>query len=147
MKSKQDISKLEILNYKDDENFKPLIEGYVAAGFPSPANDYLENDLKLKSLLIKNESSTFFVRAYGNSMVNEHICDGDILVVDKSLEPSGNSILVCIIDGEYTVKKVKKKGKDLYLIPANPDFNPIKIDEGSDFRLWGVVTFVIHKLR
>lgn len=147
MKPKQDKSKIEILNYKDDETFKPIIEGYVAAGFPSPANDYLENDLKLKSLLIKSESSTFFVRANGNSMVNEHICDGDILVVDRSLEPNSNSILICIIDGEYTVKKVKKKGKDFYLMPASPDFKPIKIDEGSDVHLWGVVTFVIHKVR
>jgi len=80
-------------------------------------------------------------------MVDVNIFDGDILVVDKSLDPSTDSILVCFIDGEFTVKKVSKIGKEFFLIPANPEFKPIKIEEGSDFRLWGVVTFVIHKLR
>jgi len=149
MESKQGKAKvkLKVLNPKENEDFQPIIDGYVAAGFPSPAGDYIDNELNLKTLLVHNESSTFYVQVVGNSMVDANIFDGDILVVDKSLSPSNKSILVCFIDGEFTVKKVSKIGKDFFLIPANPEFKPIKIEESSDFRLWGVVTFVIHKLR
>lgn len=139
--------KLKVLSSKESEDFQPVIDGYVAAGFPSPAGDYIDNELNLKTLLVRNESSTFYVQVVGNSMVDANIFDGDILVVDKSLSPSNKSILVCFIDGEFTVKKVSKIGKDFFLIPANPEFKPIKIEDSSDFRLWGVVTFVIHKLR
>ncbi len=147
MASKQSKVKLTFLNYKEIEDFQPIIDGYVAAGFPSPAGDYIDSELNLKTLLMRNESSTFYVQVVGRSMVDVNIFDGDILVVDKSLDPSTDSILVCFIDGEFTVKKVSKIGKEFFLIPANPEFKPIKIEEGSDFRLWGVVTFVIHKLR
>lgn len=149
MVSKQgkDKVKLKVLSSKESEDFQPVIDGYVAAGFPSPAGDYIDNELNLKTLLVRNESSTFYVQVVGNSMVDANIFDGDILVVDKSLSPSDKSILVCFIDGEFTVKKVSKIGKEFFLIPANPEFKPIKIEESSDFRLWGVVTFVIHKLR
>lgn len=149
MVSKQGKAKLElkVLNADESEEFQPVIDGYVAAGFPSPAGDYIDNELNLKTLLVRNESSTFYVQVVGNSMVDANIFNGDILVVDKSLSPSNKSILVCFVDGEFTVKKVSKIGKDFFLIPANPEFKPIKIEESSDFRLWGVVTFVIHKLR
>ena len=139
--------KLKVLSLKESEDFQPVIDGYVVAGFPSPAGDYIDNELNLKTLLVRNESSTFYVQVVGNSMVDANIFDGDILVVDKSLSPSDKSILVCFIDGEFTVKKVSKIGKEFFLIPANPEFKPIKIEESSDFRLWGVVTFVIHKIR
>jgi DNA polymerase V len=126
-------------------DFKAQLTGLVNAGFPSPAGDYIEKELNFKELFIRNESSTFFVQVAGNSMINAGIFDGDILVVDKSLEPKDNSILVCYIDGDFTVKKVKKiKGK-LYLVPENPKFDLIEIKESSDFRIWGVVTFAIHK--
>ena len=147
MASKEERVKLRFLECEENDDFQPLIDGFVAAGFPSPAGDYIDNELNLKSLLVRNESSTFYVQVVGNSMIDANINDGDILVVDKSLNPSDMSILVCFIDGEFTVKRVSKVGKDFYLIPANPDFKPIKIEDGSDFRLWGVVTFVIHKLR
>lgn len=123
------------------------IEGFVTAGFPSPAADYVEKELNFKELFIRNESSTFFVRVEGSSMINSNIYDGDILVVDKSLRPYDNSVLVCFIDGEFTVKRVSKIEGELFLIPDNPIFKPIKIDENSDFRLWGVVTFAIHRFR
>ncbi|MGE0079383.1 MAG: LexA family protein [Bacteroidales bacterium] len=145
-KKKNDIKPL-IGDSKTANNIKLTVEGFVTAGFPSPAGDYIDNELNLKTLLIKNESSTFFVQVTGNSMQDANIFDGDILVVDKSLNPSKDSILVCFIDGEFTVKRVSKVGKDFFLIPANKEFNPIKIEEGSDFRLWGVVTYVIHKVR
>jgi len=147
MGTKQGKVKLKILNQVDSKGFQPIIDGYVAAGFPSPAGDYIDNALNLKELLVRNESSTFFIQVVGNSMIDANIYDGDVLVVDKSLSPCDKSILVCFIDGEFTVKRVSKAGKDFFLIPANPEFKPIKIEKSSDFRLWGVVTFVIHKLR
>jgi len=128
-------------------DFSFPIDGFITAGFPSPANDYIEDELNFKELFIRNESATFFVKVCGNSMINAGIFDGDILVVDKSLNPTDNSILVCFIDGEFTVKRVKKIDGAFYLIPDNPQFNPIKIEERADFRLWGVVTFAIHKFR
>jgi len=128
-------------------NFTTSIEGFVTAGFPSPAGDYIENELNFKELFIRNESATFFVRVEGNSMIGAGIFDGDILVVDKSVNPYDNSILVCFVDGEFTVKRISKIEGVLYLIPDNPDFKPIKINEDSDFRLWGVVTFAIHQYR
>lgn len=124
----------------------PLVDAFISAGFPSPADDYLEGKLDLNKLLIQNSSSTFFARVRGSSMVDIGIHDGDILVIDKSLEPKQNSVLVCFIDGEFTVKKVKKLNGDFYLMPENKDFAPIRIEKGSDFRLWGVVTYCIHKL-
>jgi DNA polymerase V len=130
-----------------DANFKVQLTGTVNAGFPSPATDYLENELNFKELFIRNESATIFVRVAGNSMINAGIFNDDILVVDKSLEPADNSVLICYIDNEFTVKKVKKIKGALYLLPENPEFEPIKIKEGSDFRIWGVVTFSIHKHR
>jgi DNA polymerase V len=147
MPKKQEKAKLRFLNYTESEDFAPIIDGYVMAGFPSPAGDYIDNELNLKTLLMRNESSTFYVQVVGNSMVDVNIFEGDILVVDKSLDPTKDSILVCFIDGEFTVKKVSKIGKEFFLIPANPEFKPIKIEESSDFRLWGVVTFVIHDVR
>lgn len=123
----------------------PLINAYINAGFPSPADDYLESKLDLNKLLIQHPSSTFFARVRGNSMIDVGIHDGDILIIDKSLEPKHNSVLVCFIDGEFTVKKIRKQNGDFYLMPENKDFEPIKIEKGSDFRLWGVVTHCIHK--
>jgi DNA polymerase V len=145
---KRSLTKVKFINPKSvNLDFRTKTEGFVTAGFPSPANDYIEKELNFKELFIRNESSTFFVQVLGNSMINAGIFDGDILVVDKSLDPLNNSILVCFIDGDFTVKKVNKIDGALYLIPENPQFKPIKIDESSDFRLWGVVTFAIHKFR
>ena len=123
----------------------PLVNAFISAGFPSPADDYLDTKLDLNQLLIQNPSSTFFARVRGNSMEDVGINDGDILIIDKSLEPMHNSVLVCFIDGEFTVKKIRKSNGDLYLMPQSKDFEPIKVDKNSDFRLWGVVTYCIHK--
>ncbi len=140
--------KLSIINNEIiNADFEIEIAASVAAGFPSPANDYIESELNFKELLVRNESATFFVRVDGHSMTGAGINDGDILVVDKSLKPNDNSILVCFIDGEFTVKRVSKINGSFYLIPDNSDFTPIPINENSDFRLWGVVTFSIHKYR
>lgn len=124
----------------------PLVDAYINAGFPSPADDYLEANLDLNKLLIRNPSSTFFARVRGASMQDVGIYDGDILIIDKSLSPSHNSVLICFIDGEFTVKKIQKVNGEMYLMPQNKDFAPIKVNKESDFRLWGVVTYCIHKL-
>lgn len=140
--------KLEFFVPDMSEELKlPLVDAFISAGFPSPADDYLEAKLDLNQLLIQNPSSTFFARVRGTSMVDIGINDGDILIIDKSLEPKQNSVLVCFIDGEFTVKKVLKVNGDFYLVPQNKDFAPIKVNKESDFRLWGVVTFCIHNLR
>lgn len=125
----------------------PLVDAFISAGFPSPADDYLEGKLNLNELLIRNPSSTFFARVQGNSMIDAGIHDGDILIIDKSLAPNHESVLICFIDGEFTVKRVKKENGELYLMPQNQNFAPIKVSRDSDFRLWGVVTYCIHSLR
>ena len=123
----------------------PFVNASVTAGFPSPADDYAEESLDLNRKLITNPSSTFFVRVNGDSMSGDGIYNGDLLVVDKSLFPGDKSILVCFIDGEFTLKRVEVKEDGYYLLPSNPEFKPIKINPESDFRLWGVVTYSIKK--
>ena len=123
----------------------PLFESGVSAGFPSPADDYLDLPIDLNEFLIKHPAATFYVRVKGNSMEGAGIRNGDLLIVDRAEEPRNKSIVLGIIDGEFTVKRIKEKGSDLYLIPDNPEFKPIKIDNNMDFQGWGVVTYVVHK--
>ena len=123
----------------------PLFEGSVSAGFPSPADDYMDMDLDLHDHLVKNPSSTFCVKAIGESMKDARIQSGDVMIVDRSLEPENRSIVLAVIDGEFTVKRVNVNDKELYLIPENDTFTPIRITEEMDFQIWGVVTFIIHK--
>jgi DNA polymerase V len=123
----------------------PLVLGCVPAGFPSPADDYVENKLDLNKYLIQHPSATFYVKVKGHSMMGAGITDGDMLVVDRAIEPRNNDIAVCVIDGEFTVKRVNKVNNDVYLIPENPEFKAIRISEGQNFQVWGVVQYVIHK--
>ena len=122
-----------------------FFESGVSAGFPSPAEDYMEIKLDLNQVLIKHPSATFYVRVKGSSMKDAGIADGDILVVDKAIEAKNKDVVVCVLDGEFTVKRIRKNKDGLWLVPANPDFEPIKVSEESDFKVWGVVSFVIHK--
>lgn len=122
----------------------PLAEG-IKAGFPSPAQDYIDLAFDLNKELVKNPSSTFYGRVRGNSMVDEGINDGDILVIDKSLPPADGVKAVCYIDGEFTLKTIRIRKDGIYLMPANPDYKPIKVTEDNDFVVWGIVTYVIHK--
>ncbi len=117
----------------------------VAAGFPSPADDYLEERLSLDEHLIKNPSCTFFVRVQGHSMTMAGIKDGDIIVVDRSLKATLGSVIVAILNGEFTVKRLIKKQNQYYLHPEHPDYPDIPIPKNADFRVWGVVTYTIHK--
>src|SRR6056297_792231 len=124
----------------------PFAATNIPAGFPSPADDYLETPLDLNKKLIKNPGATFFAQIVGSSMENAGIHDGDIVVIDKSLEPQNNSILVCSIDGEFTLKRFKKADDETgYLMPDNPDYEPIKVNRHNQFIIWGVVTYTIHK--
>ncbi len=124
----------------------PLFLAKISAGFPSPAEDYIDKNLDLNEYLIKHPSATFFVRVAGNSMINAGIHNGDILVVDRALEPADNKIIIAVINGELTVKRVRKARDRLYLMPENDDFKTIEVTEEMDFQIWGVVTHVIHSL-
>ena len=123
----------------------PLVEG-IHAGFPSPAEDFAEPTLDLNHYVIKNPASTFYARIKGDSMVGANIQDGDVVVIDKSLEPTDGSIAVCFIDGEFTLKRIRiDKGK-VWLQPANPEFPAIEVTEENHFVVWGIVTYVIKKM-
>ena len=118
----------------------------VQAGFPSPAAGDIERKLDLNEYLIEHPSATFFVRVQGNSMIGAGIHEGDILIVDRALTPGDGKVVIAVVNGEFTVKRlVIKEGKKV-LMPENPRFAPIKIEEGSDCQIWGVVTYAIHKL-
>ena len=119
----------------------------VQAGFPSPANDYFENKLDLNELVIQHPAATFFVRVEGESMANADIHSGDILVVDRSIEPASGKIVIAVIDGEFTVKRLIIENSRAFLVPENSNYPTLKIEEEADFQVWGVVTYVIHKTR
>lgn len=123
----------------------PLVDGGIAAGFPSPAQDYIDLKIDLNKELIDNPSSTFYARVKGSSMIDAGISDGDILVIDKSLEPRNGDTAVCYIDGEFTIKFIKIEPDAIYLIPANPEFSPIKVTDNNNFSIWGIVTYSIKK--
>jgi DNA polymerase V len=125
---------------------RPLIGAHVPAGFPSPATDYIEGMLDLNEHLIRHPSSTFFMHADGYSMKNAGIFPGDLLIVDRAIEASSNKIIIAIVEGELTLKRLLIKENSYYLIPENEDFLPIVIEEDMDFIIWGVVTYVIHPL-
>ncbi len=123
----------------------PFFASSVSAGFPSPADDYVELSLDLNKHLIKHPSATFYARVKGDSMIDAGINDGDLLVVDRALDISDNCIAVCIIDGEFTVKRLKKSAGKILLIPENKQYKAIEVSEFNDFEVWGIVAYVIHK--
>jgi DNA polymerase V len=123
----------------------PLVEATVSAGFPSPADDYSEARLDLNKTLISNESATFYARVKGDSMTLAGISDGDLLIIDKSKTPLNGSIVVCLIDGEFTVKRLHKKANLFYLMPENENYQPIEIKPENEVQIWGVVTYTIKK--
>ena len=125
----------------------PFALSEISAGFPSPADDHLELKLDLNKALIRHPSATFYGRVKGDSMIEAGIGEGDILVIDKSLDPKEGDIAVCFLDGEFTVKRIEKQDGGLCLMPANEKFKPILVTGDSDFLVWGVVTYVIHKTR
>ncbi|MFP4168501.1 MAG: LexA family protein [Desulfonatronovibrionaceae bacterium] len=125
----------------------PLYLSGVQAGFPSPADDHIDRQLDLNEYLVENPAATFFVRACGDSMRDAGIHDGAILVVDRAREPGGRSIVVAVVNGELTVKRVRREGEKMFLLPENPDYPALEITPETDFEIWGVVTGVIRKFR
>lgn len=123
----------------------PLVEATISAGFPSPADDYSEARLDLNKELIHNESATFYARVRGDSMTLAGISNGDLLIIDKSRNPVNGSIVVCLIDGEFTVKRLQKIENQFYLMPENENYQPIKIKPENNVTIWGVVTYSIKK--
>jgi len=124
----------------------PLFSGKVAAGFPSPADDYIEKTLDLNDLLVQKPAATFFVRAEGESMLGAGIHPNDILVVDRSIEAVVGKVVICALNGELTVKRLKSIGKEIVLGAENPAYQDITVQEEVDLVIWGVVTNVIHSL-
>ena len=138
--------KLDIFRQEDLEELipLPLFLNKVPAGFPSPAEDYIEQKLNVQELLVKRPASTFFIRVSGYSMLDAGIHDGDILVVDRSLKASTHKIIVAILDGELTIKRFEQAENTIYLHPENKEYQTITVTPDIDFEVWGVVTNVIH---
>jgi DNA polymerase V len=121
----------------------PYVDQGISAGFPSPAEDFLDLKIDLNKELIKNPSATFYGRVKGNSMMDVGIEDGDLLVIDKSLEPRDGKIAVCFIDGEFTIKRIRMDRDCCWLVPANESYEPIRVDADNDFVIWGIIIHVI----
>ena len=131
---------------EDNLNSVPYLLSRISAGFPSPADDYIENNLSLSELLIRNHLSTFLMKTNGDSMMDVGINDGDILVVDRSIEPKNRDIVIAILEGNLTVKRLIFKTNGLVVLKSeNTAYKDIKIPESADLEIWGVVTSVIHQ--
>lgn len=123
---------------------RPSFATSVSAGFPSPVDDFIDKQLDLNDHLIHNKEATFYVKVSGDSMINAGIYDGDLLIVDKSLTPKNNSIVIAIVNNEFTVKRLKLNNGSAVLMPDNPEYQPIEFNEASELSIWGVVTNVIR---
>ncbi len=125
---------------------RPLFVAAVSAGFPSPADDYVEGTLDLNRHLITHPAATFFVRATGDSMIDAGIHPGDLLIVDRALTPTEGHVVIAVLDGELTVKRLERIDGQPVLTPGNRRYSPIRPRENQNFEIWGVVTYVIHKV-
>lgn len=125
----------------------PLFAHPVHAGFPSPADDYVSESLDLNEHLVAHKEATFFLRARCESMTGAGIQDGDLLVADRSLHPNHRAIVIAVVDGEFTVKRLSKRGGEIRLLAENPDYAPIELQDGQELQVRGIVTSVIHTLR
>ena len=123
----------------------PLCDISVSAGFPSPAEDHIDIALDLNEHLISHPAATFYVYAKGSSMKNAGIYDGDLMIVDRAIDPAHKSIVVAVIDGEFTVKRISKINDKLFLLPENEEYHPIEIKDTCNFQIWGIVIYTIHK--
>ncbi|WP_291275134.1 translesion error-prone DNA polymerase V autoproteolytic subunit [Flavobacterium sp.] len=124
----------------------PFISAGIKAGFPSPAADFDETRVSIDQIVVKHKEATFYAKASGTSMIGAGIDDGDILVIDRSLEARNGKIAVCFVDGEFTVKRIKVEQDCVYLLPENPKFEPIKVTEENELIVWGIVTHVVKSL-
>ena len=142
------ISKKLIFFHPNQEIQKKLhlSENSVSAGFPSPADDFKELRISIDQEVVRNEEATFYARVSGDSMQGAGLDDGDLLVIDRSMEPQNNKIAVCFIEGAFTVKRLKVETDCIYLMPENKKYSPIKISEENELKIWGIVTYVIKKV-
>ena len=141
------IKNLEFLKPKEGfSNGQWLVDQGISAGFPSPADDFKKVRISLDRELIKNKESTFYARVSGNSMINAGLENGDLIVNDRTMSPENNKIAVCFLDGEFTVKRIVKKDKRLYLKPENNNYETIEIKTDNNLVLWGIVTYVIKSV-
>ena len=131
---------------QDSQKHLYLAQEGVSAGFPSPADDFKELRISIDQEVVRNEEATFYARVSGESMQGAGLDDGDLLVIDRSLEPQDSKIAVCFIDGEFTVKRLKVEENCVYLMPENPKYQPIKVTEDNELIIWGVVTYVVKKV-
>ncbi len=118
----------------------------VSAGFPSPADDFKETRISLDKVAVKNEAATFYARVAGQSMIGAGLDDGDLLVIDRSLEPQDGKIAVCLIDGDFTVKRLKVEKDCIWLMAENKRYKPILVTEENELMIWGIVTHVLKAL-
>ena len=130
----------------DSHSGAPLFLARISAGFPSPADDYVESALDLNAYLVRNPAATFMVKVSGDSMLGAGIADGDLLVVDRSEEAVHGRIVVAVLDGELTVKRLHIRRDVRLLVPENPKYKPLRIESGQELQLWGVVTGVIKRV-
>ena len=138
------VQKLQFLKPKKEDSLGQwIVEQGISAGFPSPADDFKEVRISLDKELVKNQESTFYARVRGDSMIGAGISDGDLIIIDRSLNPENNKISVCFLDGEFTVKRIIKEGDKLYLKPENKNYKKIEINEYNELTVWGIVTYVI----
>ena len=125
----------------------PYADGGIKAGFPSPAQDYISESIDLNRELIRHPAATFYARVDGDSMIGDGIESGDILVVDRSIEPADGDLAVCSIDDEFTLKRISLRAGSIWLIPSNERFDPILVTPEHNFMVWGVVTYTIKQHR
>lgn len=145
MSSKKDKLKIYQPDTATDREI-PVAGSGVHAGFPSPAEDHIEGRLDLNKLAVTHPDATFFARVEGDSMKDDCIEDGDLLVINKSLKPEDGNVVVSYLDGEFTLKRIQiKKGK-IYLVPANEKYKVLEVSDETDFRVWGVVRYVLKKV-
>lgn len=145
-KKKDNISELYLASGDSRLSIPEFLSG-ISAGFPSPADDYVDKHLDLNEYLIRHPAATFYVRVTGDSMINAGIQSGDLLVVDRALEPAHNRIVLAVVMGEFTVKRLVKRDGAVFLVPENPAYEEIEIMPDMDFEVWGVVTNVIHEVK
>lgn len=123
----------------------PYAEHGIQAGFPSPAQDYISESIDLNHEIVRHPAATFYGRVSGDSMINEGIEEGDLLVIDRSLQPEDGDLAVCCLDGEFTLKRIHIEPDCVWLIPANESFDPILVTPECRFEIWGVVTYTIKR--
>ena len=144
------MKKKKIINFftpkKENGTGQWLAEEGISAGFPSPADDFKEARISLDSELVKNKEATFYARVSGDSMIGAGLDDGDLLVIDRSKNFENGKIAICLVNGEFTVKRIKKDKNKLYLMPENKEYKPIELKEENELIIWGVVEYVIKKI-